>query len=1001
MIPYFCFLLLTLVSRPAEGFEPPRPDSDFETSAAALFSAHCVDCHNGQEKKGGLDLTTMKSAFRGGNTGPGLVPGDLKGSQVWERIRSGEMPPQENSALDQRQLERLRKWILAGAEWPAGRRLGPYEFSTDTRGGKDWWSFQPVRRPALPFSGTLNSNGNRKPAHPVDQFVDQRMLATPLSRSGPATRRVLVRRLFFGLTGLPPTPNEVAEFLDDRSPDAYEKLVDRLLASPRYGERWGRHWLDIAHYADTHGYERDQRRLHAWRYRDYVIQSFNLDRRYDEFLLQQIAGDILQPDKVEANIATGFLACGPYDFTGIEETVSETLRRQAMADDLDDLVTTVLTSTMGLTINCARCHNHKFDPIPQKDYYRLAAVFAGVSKKDRVTTSLEEFRRLRDRKKTLNGELSRVNLQIRSLGKTFDLADVVAGGNGSGNAPGGLALDPRTGIFLKGNTGMLKDVRTNRFVRGLSRFVDGCFVPDGEGNEKTKVQITSSGLRVALPGTSGACWDYFQKGPCNAQDFTDLDEVDFNQEGHTLLSIHSNKGITFDLGEIRNQLGVTNLRFTSTMGFGGKHAGSSAAVHIFLDGQTVFSRTGVGRSSGGIPIEFAIQPRQRFLTLVVTDDGNGIGHDQIFFGDPWLRSVESENGAVAKQIRELTARRGQIEEELKSIDEPAELVFAAVPRDKIEPVHLLIRGNPENRGPEVEPGGLSLIAGSNPRFGGIRSKEGARRRALAEWIVDSRNPLTARVIVNRLWHHHFGRGIVETPSDFGFLGGKPSHPELLDWLASELIEHDWSLKHLQRLIVTSATYRQSSSSNPLGLQLDVENRLLWRWSPRRLETEALRDAVLATSGTLNRSYGGPGYQDFEYVDKYAPVYRFVTADRPEWWRRTVYRFTVRSVPNRFMKVLDCPNPSSLTPKRNETTTSLQSLALLNNPFMIDQARHFARRLQRTESTTSLQIQLAFELAFSRAPSKQELASSIRLANEHGLFYLCRAILNANEFVYLD
>ncbi len=969
---------------------------DFETDIAPIFSSRCVECHNPQEKNGGLDLSNSKSALIGGESGKGIVPHDAEKSELWKKVSAREMPPTENPPLTNSQLQKIKEWIASGALWPADRILDQYLLSTPSRAGNDWWSLQPIVRPPIPkrVADTVWKN-------PIDSFVGKALKEKGLVLSGEADRSVLIRRLYFDLLGLPPTPQHLQQFLEDTRPDAYQRLVEQLLSSPRYGERWGRHWMDIAHYADTHGYERDQPRHHAWRYRDYIIESFNHDRPYDQFLIQQIAGDVMDPDNPQSNIATGFLASGPYDYTGIEEALSEKLKRQALADDMDDLVTTVMTSTMGLTVNCARCHNHKFDPISQQDYYQLTAVFAGMTKQDRVITNLDKYNNRKKTKLAIRSKIGAINEELRSLADVFDLADLVGGGDGSGNAPDGMGLDPRTGLFAKGTTGSLEGVKVNHFVTSPAACIEGCFIPDGGPSAGLGVPITSGGLKIQLPKTSGSCWDYFQKGPCNSQDFTELDGVDYNGPGHTLLSIHSNKGITFDLVAIRKKIGVRNLRFTSTMGFGGKHAESSADVFVFVDGKKVLEHQHVGRGSGGIPIDLRLEPQANYLTLVVTDDENGIGHDQIFFGDAWIQSVEEKSDLEKKRIGDLLDRRKELQSELRDIIEPTDLVFAAVGKEQPGQVHLLSRGDPEARAQEVFPAGLSCLTGLKSNFGSGKTSEKERRKKLAEWIIHPQNPLTSRVLVNRLWHHHFGRGIVKTPSDFGFLGSRPSHPQLLDWLAAEFLESGWSIKQIHRLILTSGTYRQRSDFNGFATTVDSDNQLLWRMNPRRLDIESIRDAILSVSGTINLAAGGPGYKDFDFVDKYAPVYKFITADRPELWKRTVYRFTVRSVPNRFMKILDCPNPSSLTPRRSQTTTALQSLSLLNNPFMIDQAKYFANRLEDQQPTLTQQVDLAFRLTFARPPSPQELTASCEMATENGLFYFCRALLNSNEFIYLD
>lgn len=875
------------------------------------------------------------------------------------------------------------------------------------------WSVRPVVRPDIPAV--------REPGwcrNPVDRFVLAGLEAAGLAPSPEADRRTLIRRLSFDLLGLPPDPDEVARFVADPAPDAWERLVDRMLASPHFGERWAQHWLDIAHYADTHGFERDRRRPHAWRYRDWVIRAFNDDLPYDRFLLHQIAGDVVAPDDPDAVIATGFLAAGPWDFVGNVETQNPALRRATRAGDLDDMLTQVMTATVGMTIHCARCHDHKVDPISQVEYYRLASVFAGATRGDRIVDA-SEAAGIRSRREGLEAELREVDEAIRRVrGEVFSLADVVGGGDGSGTGEAGAGLDPRTARRRVEPGGFLDGVIVNRFARSVLRFVDGTVIPDGGEDGGARIPVSSTGLAASgLPRTSGMAWDAIRKGPVNAQASTEVGGVDFATDGHSLLGLHANAGITFDLAAVREFAGWTgaDLRFSATAGYGGSDAAGRADVHVFVDGVAAFAESGLTRVSGARPIEVALAASARFLTLLATDGGNGISHDQVFFGDPLLERVRRDSGGPeamtprSERLAALEVRRRGIAEAIDTLPEPAQ-VYGVVATEP-PPIRLLHRGDPEQpEGDVVTPAALSWVGALPSEFAAaaVDGGEGNRRRALAEWITDPRNPLTRRVIVNRWWHHHFGRGLVATPSDFGRAGGVPSHPELLDWLAEELLAGGWSLKAIHRLIVTSAAYRQSSIADPdraahaEALSLDADNRWLWRQNPRRLDAESLRDGVLAVAGTLEREPFGPGFEDFVFTDAYAPIYQYVTADRPELWRRSIYRFVVRTTPNRFLRTLDCPNPATLTPVRAGTTTPVQALALANNEFMLVQARHFAERVAgEAGPEPGRQVARAFERAFQRSPTDEEAAAAAQLVASHGLFHLCRALLNANEFAHVD
>jgi len=997
----FASLLITMASS-----LPGAEDAvDFAKQIGPLFESRCIRCHQPGNAKGDLSLATRAALIESGF----VVPGKPGESALLDAISgSGDDPPsmpKDGDALTAAEVQLIRRWITSGARWPEAVVL-----REKPRGDASWWSLQPVSEVEPPRAG-----------HPIDAFIREKLATERLAPLPHADRRTLIRRLYFNLLGLPPTPEAVNQFVADADPHAYERLVARLLDSPHFGERWARHWLDIAHYADTHGFERDKRRDNAWPYRDYVIRSFNSDKPYDQFLREQIAGDVLAPQDEEAVIATGFLSAGPWDFVGQVETKSDELRRSARALDLDDMVTQVLTSTMAVTINCARCHDHKLDPITQAEYYQLVANFAGLKRGNREI-SAAATREYNTEKQRLKAAIDQAAFSIAELeGKGVDLADIVGGGNGFGTGRKGLGLDARTGKVQERPFGDLGNVKPGDYRACEYEFVDGVFVP---ANDETR--ISSTGLSATgLPLNSGKAWDMIRNGPVASQFSTQLGKTDFNADRHSMIGLHANAGITFDLRAIRKATNLDKLQFSTVAGYGGRTVEPSAEFRVLLDGQQL-AHGRIGRNDA-VPIKFSVPADARFLTFISTDGGNGYGHDQISFGDPRLAPAEprSLGDEGRERLANLRSQKQKLETELKQLGEPP--VFYGVIAGQPPAVHVLQRGDPETPVEAVVPGALSWS--TEPlTFGSAGMPEGERRVALVNWITDPQNPLTARVIVNRLWHWHFGQGLVSTPSDFGYGGDQPSHPELLDWLAAELVRNKWSLKHIHRLIVTSKAYRMRSSefgvrnesqdpsdasakSSPAEIphsqlriphSVDSDNRLLWRMNPRRLEAEAVRDAVLSITGKLNPEMYGPGYRDFDYEEAYAPVYEYRTADSPNVWRRSVYRFVVRTTPQQFMTVLDCPDPANMTPKRNVTTTALQSLALFNNDFMLRQAGYFAKRLKRECPGDELaRIARAFELAFTRTPDSSELDAARQLVDQHGLLQLCRALFNASEFVVID
>ena len=468
--------------------------------------------------------------------------------------------------------------------------------------------------------------------------------------------------------------------------------------------------------------------------------------------------------------------------------------------------------------------------------------------------------------------------------------------------------------------GFLDAAIANQFAKSDLPFIDGVVIPDG--GESGIVPITSTGIVTQnVPDTSGTAWDAIRNGPVNSQFSTELGGIDFSKDGHTLLSLHANCAVTFDLNAMRAAGLPDVVCLNAQAGYFGQTPRSGASFHVFVDGKLQTERRGLGRDDGLVDINVVIPAVAEFLTLMATDNGNDIGHDQICFADAVLRPPESaQMPDDPATITTLKQRVGELQKQLETLPTPQKIY--AINAETPPPVKMLLRGNPEQPGDEVTPGTVSCVP-LPATFGTADFTDAQRRIALADWIVSPQNPLTARVIVNRLWHHHFGVGLVDTPSDFGLGGSRPSHPELLDWLAVHLQQNGWSLKAIHRLICLSATYRQASNSTTNRVEsarnpaqtIDADNRTLWRQNPRRLDAESVRDAVLAVSGQLDQQMFGPGYRDFDYKEEYAPVYTYVTADRPDLWRRSIYRFVVRTSPDPFLGTLDCPNAANLTPTR--------------------------------------------------------------------------------------
>ncbi len=937
---------------------------DFDRTVAPVL-ASCLDCHTGSEAKGKLDLSREKTAKAGGKSRePGLVAGKPDESEVWKRVAAGDMPPKKPLAADEQAV--LKAWIEAGAKWGTDP-IDPLAYTSKTRAGRDWWAIRPLTRPDVP-----SSKFQVPSQHPVDAFVLSRLEKEGLKPSAAADKRTLLRRLKFDLLGLPPTPEEVEGFVKDTSPDAYQKLVDVYLASPQYGERWARHWLDVVRFADSNGFETNTVRATAWPYRDWVIKALNDDLPYDQFVYAQLAGDT-----VKADAATGFLVAGAWDAVKSPDPV---LTANQRADELHDIVGTVGSAFLGLTVGCARCHAHKFDPIHQLDYYRLKAAFAGVQHGERELKQNGAG----DRAKRIEALQASIATTEAAVAKLEPLAD-----------PAAVSVR-RTHVNPRWNVERFPPVKA-KFVRMViteASSAEPCideFEVFTTGPTPKNVALATTGAKL----TSGGNYPG-----------SDIHRLEHATDG---------------------RYGNGRSWISNTVGRGRLVVELAEAVEI---DRVVWGRDREGKFIDRLATRYRIDTSTDGTTWAVVASSEDRATGEVVPGPPPGLS-QPEKAEWDKQSKRLTDSRAELTALLKA--DMAYIGRLTTP----EVVHVLHRGDPMEKREVIAPGVLAEVS---PKLViPDKATDAERRAAVAKWMTDATNPLTPRVVVNRLWQHHFGIGLVATPSDFGFNGGRPSHPELLDWLASELVKQSknlpplppslggkgekgtpppssqegggrggvgsapqpWSLKHIHRLIVTSAAYRQSSAATADGLKKDADSRLLWRYPPRRLEAEAIRDSMLAVSGKLDLTAGGPGFDLFEPSANYVRVFTPKTTFGPAEFRRMIYQQKPRMQLDDTFGVFDCPDAGQVAPKRNASATPLQALNLLNSPFVTQQGEFFAERVKAMAKETPEQVRHAFRLAFQREPSDKELSAGVKLATDHGLAAVCRALLNANEFLYVD
>jgi cytochrome c553 len=966
-----CFLSLLLgVRTAAAGDAAPTPEQVrfFEAQIRPVLAETCAKCHGPSKQKGGLRVDSRSALLVGGDTGPAIVPGKPEESLLVAALRYEEdgpkMPP--SGKLPAAKVEALAQWVALGAPWPGDDAAEP---AAPTRKGefvirdadRAHWAFQPVRRPAPPAVRNRDWVAN-----PIDAFVLARLERNGLAPNPPALKHELIRRLTYDLTGLPPTPREVEEFLADNSPRAYEDLVDRLLASPQYGEKWARHWLDLVRFAETNSYERDNPKPSAWRYRDYVIRSLNDDKPYDRFVREQLAGDELPGRDIDAITATGYYRLGIWDD-------EPTDRDQAFFDGLDDIVATTGQVFLGLTVDCARCHDHKIDPIAQKDYYRLVAFFRNIN-------------------------------HFRNGGPT-DEVPLVEPGQEQAVAQRARELEARKDEARATVAGIEEEFRKRLEVEAS---VSPVRRPDIE--ELKYLYYRDSWDRLPeFPNLKPESGGELPGGLFDLTPRTRDDAFAFVFEG--LLVVPATGTYTFHLdSDDGSRLTVADkvvIEYDGIHGLGREQTGiidlPAGRVSIRLD---YFQR----RSGLGLYVDWSgpdfprralsatkPEPNARDLATLIRQEGARVLGPERF--ERYRQAL-----TLLKELRNQ-----------KAITDTALCITEAGPT--CPETYVLLRGNPHVPGDKVEPGFPQVVDSRPPVVPtpAPDAKTSGRRSVLADWIASPTNPLTNRVIANRLFQHHFGRGIVRSPNNFGLQGDKPTHPALLDWLAAELVAQGWRLKPLHRLIVTSSAYRMSSRGRAEALAKDPRDDLLWRFEMRRLTAEEIRDSILALGGSLNPKMYGPGvYPEIPaevLAGQSMPGKGWGKSTPEEQARRSVYAHVKRSLLVPILEGFDLAETDRSTPVRFSSTQPTQALALLNSDFLHQQAAVFAERLQREAGDeVPAQVRLALRMATGREPTRSEVERGVALIESLTRSGLDRdaarrayglVVLNLNEFVFVD
>ena len=957
----------------------------FGSKVRPILDANCVKCHggigsNGKPKvRSGFQIISRKGIVLGGEHGPAFNAEKPDESLLLEMLsykdEHHEMPPSGKLAPDQ--LEVLKEWVGMGLPWTTEDIDQLVEVNDDVpittevnETTRNFWSHKKVVRPEIP-----EVSNSAWQEHPIDAFLFAHLEKNDLKPNGPASRQALVRRAYFNLTGLPPTPEQVSAFVEDGSPDAWPKLIDSLLDSPHYGEHWARHWLDLMRYAESNGFERDSTKNHIWRYRDYVIQAFNNDVPYDQFIREQLAGDELDEVTAQSMIATGYHRLMQWD----DEPAD---RPQHVYDVLDDNVRTTAEAFLGMTMGCARCHDHKIDPVKQKDYYSFVAFFNNLTQMDkgRVIQPIP----MREKEEVVAERKRRRDEEIRRAEEQWESA---------------------------------LDAARKQFVTVDPSLADAL----ASGVAKSRTLITDAREKPHE-------WRYTTEAPADdwfAVGFRPPADWKKGLAGFGTAVPNAKPNTRWDGGEIWMQTSFLLEKVPGSLRMSIYH---DEDTEVYLNGQEIQGFKGYIKNYKQVDLGkealAALQTGRNVVSVHCKSTGGGafidLGLSEASGRALLLSMIESQKDKLPDELkRRLERSRGRLEHLRKTPLQQEVLAMVAQERGLTPPeMFIHIRGSVHAPGDKVQPA-FPVILGGGPDVEIPKPKEGAktvgRRKVLADWIASPENPRTSRVMVNRLWQHHFGRGIVATPSEFGFLGDPPTHPELLEWLAAEFVARGWKIKDMQRLIMTSLAYQMASTGNEKSLEEDPANQHFWRFPMRRLTAEEIRDSMIAVTGNLNTDLGGKSF--YPVLDQ---VVLDTSSTKSGKWgnsppdqrdRRSIYIHIKRSLKPPELESFDFADTDAPCAMRFVTTVPTQSLAMLNGRFVNEQAERLASRLREEESEPRAQVERALELALSRRAKEEEISQGLKLIDalmsEHGLKpdqalnRFCLVALNLNEFVYLD
>lgn len=1054
---------------------------DFDREIRPLLKERCIECHGPEKQKADLRLDAKPHAFKGGESGAAIIPAKSSASPLFQRITAtgDERMPPKGEPLTTDQISKIKAWIDSGAVWP--ENADDKAAATDPR--VNHWAYQPIKV----ASALAESVGLKPELLSIDSFIEAKLREKGLSMSPRADARTLIRRAHFVITGLPPSDESD---MSDPSDKTYRQLIDTLLNSRHYGEKWARHWLDVVRFADSNGFETNHERPNAWRYRDYVIDAFNTDKPYDRFMFEQIAGDTCGAD-----VATGFIVGGPMDRVKGQDKNLQLMQR---ADELSDMVNTTGTAFLATTMGCAKCHNHKFDPVSQTDFYAMQSVFSGVQHGERPIKS-PEFAAQEKKAAEIRAKLAPLLTKLAEyqpkavLGRRVTLGEEEAQflktpkgvkpteydtgtAQGELSDPGDAHRFPNIGesyryFVEEPGTDCVAwtPKRSGKHRIWVSWGVWTTHAPDArcilETNGKQS-EIGTINQRQFADGTPAIAskkrWSSFKSlgehelaadsrillrmGPTSAPMAADillLEELPASSDKlhirppvtHTantdLFTPTTAKHLRFVIeGSYSNNACIDELEIFGPSGqniaLKAKTTSSGdygpSPIHKLQhinDGKYGNSRSWIAKETKGW-VQFDFDQPHEINRLVWSRDRSTSGkvyEDRLATA---YRIEVSEDAKTWKTVASSADRlpahfRNKVRSIPSAASVPSDLLakvtalekqltaFTAPPMayagtfTQPEPTRRLHRGDHMSPREIVAPEGLALFKDTLGSFKlAPDAPEQQRRLAFAKWLTDPRNPLPARVMVNRIWHYIFGTGLVATPSDFGHMGFKPTHPELLDWLASEFIRSGWSVKHIQRLILTSRTFQQSSSvpSDPSVLSKDATNALLWRFAPRRLDSEVIRDSILAVTGSLDLTPGGPGFLLYEPNANYARNWVAETSDfEREDYRRMIYALKLRMEPDAIFAAFDAPDGGQVCPSRPRSTTPLQALNLYNSFFVLDQAAKLAAKAQT--------VAKAYQLVYQRHPTKDELTAAESFVKQEGLPAFCRALLNSNEFLFLE